>query len=123
LIVVFVDRIAMAKDSNNERKGGYENKSKGNGNGQQRQNRGPPSKASKAILKLGPPPVSERTTSLKLTDALDNEVKERLDDYRDGDEGRILIDMLQKSISICNSYTLYNAGGDWRSVVQAVAAP
>ena len=102
----------MAKDGNRGRKGGHENKSNGNGNGQKRNNRRPPSKASKAILKLGLPPVSERQTSLKLTDALDNEVKERPDDFRDGDEGRILVNMLHKSISICNSYTLYNTGGD-----------
>ena len=51
---------------------------------------------------------------------MENKVKERLDDWRDGDDGRILVDMLVKSISICNKYSLYNADGDWQSVAQGV---
>ena len=39
---------------------------------------------------------------------------------RDGDDGRILIDMLMKSITLCNKYSLYNPEGKWRAVVQAV---
>ena len=82
--------------------------------GQRRNERRPTNIASKAILKLGPPPTSERTTSIKLQDAMNDEVKERLDNWRDGDDGRILLDMLitSKLISISNKYSLYNADGD-----------
>ena len=51
---------------------------------------------------------------------MDNEVKERLDDWRDSDDGRILVDMLLKSISVCNKYSLYNADRDRQSVAQGV---
>ena len=101
----------MAKDDNNAC--GQE---KSNDKGHRRNERRPPAIASKAILKLGPPPTSERTTSVKLNNAMENEVKEHLNDWRDGDNGRILVDMLVKSISICNKYSLYNADGDWQCV-------
>ena len=51
---------------------------------------------------------------------MENEVKERLDDWRDGDDGRTLVDMLVKSILICNKYSFYNADGDWQSVTHGV---
>ena len=105
----------MAKDDNNGR--GQE---KSNNKGHRRNERRPPTIASKAILKLGPPPTSKRTTSIKLHDAMDNKVKECLDDWRDGNDGRILVDVLIKSISICNKYSLYNADGDWQCVAQGV---
>ena len=105
----------MAKDDNNGR--GQE---KSNNKGHRRNERRPPTIASKAILKLGPPPTSERTTSVKLNDAMENEVKERLDNWRDGDDGRILVNMLVKSTSTCDKYSLYNANRDWQSVVQWV---
>ena len=107
----------MTKDGNSGRKGSQE-KSKGKG---QKRKGGPPTKASKAILKLGQPPASERTTSLKLEDAMGNEVKEKLDCWRDGDDGRVLIQMLVKSMEISNSYSLYNGEGDWRAVTQAIS--
>ena len=75
----------------------------------------------KLILKLGPPPASEQTTSLKLKDALGNEVKGRLDNWRYGSDARLLLDMLVKSINICNKYSLYNGDGEWKAVVQAVS--
>ena len=105
----------MAKDDNNGR--GQE---KNNNKGHRRNERRPPTITSKAILKLGLPPTSEQITSVKLNDAMENEVKERLDDWRDGDDGQILVDVLVKSTSICNKYSLYNANGDWQSVVQGV---
>ena len=64
----------MAKDVNAGRKGSQD---KSKGQGQKRKERGPPTKASKAILKLGQQPASERTTSLKMEDAMRNKVKER----------------------------------------------
>ena len=103
----------MAKDDNNGR--GQE---KSNNIGHRRNERRPPTIASKAILKLGPPPTSEQTTSVKLNDPMGKEVKERLDNWRDGDNGRILVDMLVKSTSICNKYSFYNANKDWQTVVQ-----
>ena len=66
---------------NNERKVSQD-KSKGKGRGQKRKDRGPPSKASNVILKLGHPSISERTTSLKLEGALGNEAKEKLNNWR-----------------------------------------
>jgi len=99
----------MAKDNNNGRKGGKE---KSNNKGHRRNERRPPTIASKAILKLGPPSPSEQTTSVKLNGAMGNEVKERLDNWRDGGDGQILVNMLVKSTSICNRYSLYNADGD-----------
>ena len=111
----------MAKDDNKGARG-RDNKSNGKqGQGHKRKDRGPPAKSSKAILKLGPPPASERTTAIKLNDALNNQVKERLDDWRDGDNARILIDVLSKSISICKKYNLYNNTGDWKAVAQGVS--
>ena len=92
----------MAKDDNNSR-----GQDTSNNKGHRRNERRPMTIASKAIVKLGPPPTSERTTSIKLRDAMDNEVKERLDDWRDGDDGRILVDMLIKSISICSKYSTH----------------
>ena len=62
--------------------------------------------ASKTILKLGTAPASGQTSSFKLQDTMGNEVKERLDNWRDGEDARILLDMLIKSIGICNTYIL-----------------
>ena len=66
----------MAKDDNNGRNGGQE---KSKNKGHRRNERRSPTIASKAILKLGPPPTSEQTTSVKLNDTIGNEVKECLD--------------------------------------------
>ena len=109
----------MTKDGNDGRKGGQENLS--NGRSHKRNKRRLPPKASKVILKLGPPPASEQTTSLKLEDALGNEVKERLDDWRDADDTRILLNILFNSISICNKYSVYDGDGEWKASVQAVS--
>ena len=70
-------------------KGGEENSS--NSRSHKRNKRRSSTKASKAILKLGAPPASEQITSLKLEGALGNEVIEHLDDWRDGDDARILL--------------------------------
>ena len=51
---------------------------------------------------------------------MNNEVKERLDDWRDGKDGRILVDMLIKLILISNKYSLYNADEDWQCIAQGV---
>ena len=87
----------MAKDGNDGRKGRQENLS--NGRSHKRNKRRLPTKASKAMLKLGKQPAFEQTTSLKLKDAFGNKVKERLD--------------MVKSISICNKtyFTIKTAGG------------
>ena len=83
--------------------------------------RGLPSAADKAILKLGQSPVSEQTTSLKLMDDLSNEVKRKLDNWRDRDDECILINMLVRLIEICNNYSFYTAEGKWQVVVQSVS--
>ena len=100
----------MASDGNAGRKGSQD---KSKGQGQKRKERGPLTKASKAILKFGQPPASEQTTSLNLEDAMENKVKEKLDCWRDGDDGRVLVQMLVKSIEISNNYSLYNDKGQW----------
>ena len=107
----------MAKDDNNGRTGGQE---KSNNKGHRRNGRRPPAIASKAIIKLWPPPASEQIT-VKLNNALGNEVKERLDNWRDDDDGTPR-HVLVKSISICNKYLLYNTDGDWQSVDQGVGS-
>ena len=108
----------MAKDGNAGRKGSQD---KSTGQGQKGKERGPPNKASKAILKLGKPPASERTTSFRLEDAMGNEVKEKFDCWQDGDDGRVLIQMLVKSTETSNNYSLYNGEGQWQAVVQAIS--
>ena len=50
-----------------------------------------------------------------------NGVKEKLDCWRDGDDGRILIQMLVKTMKICNNYSLYNNKGQWQALVQAIS--
>ena len=72
----------MAKNDNVGNKGSQD---KSKGQGQKRKERGPPTKASKAILKLRHSHVSERTPSLELEDAMGNEVKEKVDCWRDGE--------------------------------------
>ena len=71
----------MAKDDNNGR--GQE---RSNNKDHRRNKRRPLTIASKAILKLGPPSTSERITSVKLNDAMKNEVKERLDNWQDDND-------------------------------------
>ena len=109
----------MAKDGNNGRKDEQENSS--NGRSHKCNKHRPPIKASKAILKVGPPPTSQRTTSVKLEDTMGNEVKESLNNRQDGNDERILIDMLVKSIAICNKYLFYNANDDSQCVVQVLS--
>ena len=96
----------MDRDGNDGRKGKQENSS--NGRSHKHNERRPPTKENKAISKLGLPLASKQTTSLKLKGTLKkkNKVKERLDNWRDGDGALILLDMLVKSISICNKYSL-----------------
>ena len=108
----------MARDGNAGRKGSQD---KSKSQGQKHKEHGPPNKASKAILKLGQPPASERTTSLRLEDAMGNELKEKFDCWRDGDNRRLLIQMLVKSMEISNNYSLYNGEGQWQAVVQAIS--
>ena len=50
-----------------------------------------------------------------------NEVKERFNNWRDIKDARVLLDMLIKSISICNKYSLYNGDRDWKAIIQAVS--
>ena len=119
-MIVVLASSRMAKDGNNGRKGSQD-KNTGKGQSQKHKECGPPLKASKAILKIGQPPVSEQTTFLKLEDTLENKAKEKLDNLRDGDNGCILIQMLVKLLEICNNYSLYNGKGQWQAVVQAIS--
>ena len=64
--------------------------------------------------------------SLKLEDAMGNQVKEKLDCWRDGDDRRVLVQMLVKSIEISNNYSFTTAkeiGRPWpkQSAVPSLA--
>ena len=103
----------LAKDGNDGHKGVQES----NGRSHKHNERRPRTRASKAILRLGPPPASRQTTAFKLEDANGNRVKERSDNWRDGKDTRVLLDTLIKSISICNKYSLYNGDRDWKVII------
>ena len=49
---------------------------------------------------------------------MDNEVKERIPDYRDDDPGVILIETCKKFMQICSTYDLYE-WSEWKAVIQA----
>ena len=101
----------MAKDGNNGRTGRQGNSN--NGRSHKRNEHRPPTKVSKGILKLWPPPSSKRKTSLKLEEALGNEVRERLDNWRDGGDARIHLGMLvnQSAFATSTHFTMETAGG------------
>ena len=48
-----------------------------------------------------------------------NEEKEKLLNFRDDNNGSLLVDLCEKAITLCNTYNLYNDKGDWKAVVQA----
>ena len=50
-----------------------------------------------------------------------NAIKERFDNWREGEDAQVLLNMLIKSISICNKHSLYNGDGDWKAVIQALS--
>ena len=70
-------------------------------------------------MKLEPAPEPTKTTSVKILDDMSNEVKEKLPNFRDDNEGALLVELCKKSIAICETYDLYNANGDWKAVAQA----
>ena len=111
----------MAKDDNNSRKGSDKPRRRGNHkqNGNRNQFRGPASKQSKAVLKLEPAPEPTKTTSVKILDEMENEVKEKLPNFRDDDKGALLVELCKKAIGVCQTYELYNEAGDWKAVAQA----
>ena len=111
----------MAKDNNDSRKGSDKSKRRGNHNqgGNRNQFRGQNSKQSKAVLKFEPAPEPTGTTSVKILDEMNNEVKEKLPNFRDDNEGALLVELCKKAIAICDTYDLYNANGDWKAVAQA----
>ena len=104
----------MAKDNNDSRKGSDKSKRRGNHNqgGNRNQFRGQPSKQSKAVLKFEPAPEPTGTTSVKILDEMNNEVKEKLPNFRDDNEGALLVELCKKAIAICETYDLYNANGN-----------
>ena len=110
----------MAKDNNKEPKSNGKSRRRGNHNSSGGWNRfrGTSSKQSKAILNLDPVEKPLKTTSIKIMDSMDNEVKERLPNFRDDNNQSILVEVCQKSISICKTYNLYNEDGDWKAVAQ-----
>ena len=104
----------MGKDSKKSNNGG-----KGNRKHHQKQKAGPPSKRDKAVLKIGPPPNPNDSTSIKMTDSDGNEVKERLPNYTDNENPAIALTQCEKAISLCNVYELYDNDGSWKCIVRA----
>ena len=80
-------------------------KRRGNYNQGGNQNRfnGPPSKQRKAILILDQVEEPTNTTSIKVLDNMDNEVKDKLPNFRDNIKQAILVELCQKSIAICET--------------------
>ena len=48
----------------------------------------------------------------QVLDDMDNEVNEKLTNYRDGNNGALLVKLCQKASAICETYALYNENGD-----------
>ena len=67
----------MARDNNNNRKGGNKPKRRGNDNrgGNQNNSRGLASKQNKAVLTLDPASEPTKTSSVKILEEMDNRVK------------------------------------------------
>ena len=59
-------------------------------------------------LTLDPVPEPAKTTFVKILDDMDNKVKEKLPNYRDDNNGVLLVKFCQKAIAICEMYALYN---------------
>ena len=75
----------MAKDNNKEPKSNGKPRRRGNHNSSGNRNkfRGTSSKQSTAILNLDTVEEPLNTTSIKIMDSMDNEVKERFPNFRD----------------------------------------
>ena len=70
-----------------------------NQDGKRQRFRGNPSKQSKVILKLESVPESIKTTSIKIIDNVDNEVRKNLLNYREGRKHVLLVvELCEKSI-------------------------
>ena len=111
----------MARDNDN-RKGGDKPKRRGNHNqGGNRNNffRGHASKQNKAVLTLDPVPEPTKTTSVKILDKMGNEAKEKLPNFRDDNNGALLVELCEKAITLYKTYNLYDENGDWKAVTQA----
>ena len=107
----------MARDNDNKR-GGDKPKRRGNHNQGGNNFRGRANN-NKAILTLDPAPEPTKTTSVKLKDDMDNEIKERIPNFRDDNKGALLVELCQRSIAICETYDLYDQPGRWKTVAQA----
>jgi len=70
-------------------------------------------------LKLEPAPEPTDTTSVKILDETENEVKEKLPNFRNDDKEALLVKLCKKEIGVCQTYNLYNEAGDWKAVAQA----
>ena len=95
----------MARDNKN-RKGGNKPKKCGSHNqdGNRKKCRGRASKQSKEELALNPAPEPTKITSFKILDDMDKEVKEKLPNNRDDDNGVLLVKFCQKVITACETY-------------------
>ena len=107
----------MGKDNNTKKSNGGKGNQKNNQG--RKQKAGPPSVRDKALLKIGPPPNPHDTTSIKMVDDDGNEEKERLPNFRDNDNGAIVLTLCKKAISLCIVYELYDDNGSWKRVLCA----
>ena len=78
-----------------------------------------PREQAKAVLTLDPVPELAETASVKVLDNVGNKAKEKLPNFRDGDNGALLVDLCEKAIALCKTYNLYNDNGDWKTMAQA----
>ena len=96
----------MARDNDN-RKGGNKPKRRGNHNqGGNRNNffRGRASRQNKAVLTLDPAPGPTKTTSVKILDDMGSKAKDKLPNFRDNNNGVLLVKLREKAIASCKTY-------------------
>ena len=77
------------------------------------------SKQNKAGLKLDPVQEPIKTTSVKILDKMGNGRKEKLPNFRDDNNGALLVELYEKAITLCKMYDLYDNNGDRKAVAQA----
>ena len=47
-----------------------------------------------------------------------NEAKEKLPNFRDDNNGALLVKLCEKAITLCKTYNLYNDNSDWKTLAQ-----
>ena len=110
----------MARDNDNEKGGDKPNRRANHNQGGNRNYifHDRASKQNKAVLTIDPLPEPTKTTSVKILDEMGNKAKEKLLNFRDDNNGELLVELCEKAITLCKTYVLYNDTGDWKAVAQ-----